>query len=352
MSRIRILVVEDSLTVRMRLLEVLNADPTIEVVGDTPDGRKAVAMCQQLRPDVVSLDMVLPGLSGLQVTEEIMARCPTPIVIVSASLNRGEIFNTFDALRAGAVDVLEKPTLDENDANWARQLLSTVKMAARIRVITHVRPRSRTITPAPVVPACTWKPADAPRLIAIGASTGGPAAVMTILQQLPAGFRLPIVLLLHISDAFGPSFIEWLNSVSPFRVTPAREGDPLPEPGAARVIMAPPGRHLVVSQGVFRLTNAVERHSCRPSIDTLFESLAAELGSNTIGCLLTGMGRDGAVGLRAIRQAGGLTIAQDATTSVVFGMPGAAIELQAAQLVLPLGEIAPVLAEFAAQGGY
>jgi two-component system, chemotaxis family, protein-glutamate methylesterase/glutaminase len=171
--------------------------------------------------------------------------------------------------------------------------------------------------------------------------------VVNILREWPADFTLPLLLVIHISRAFGAGFAEWLNGLSPLPVAFAREGEPLPSPGAARVVLAPPDLHLIVAGGRLRLTQEPERHSCRPSVDVLFESVARELGPRAAACLLTGMGRDGATGLLAVRQAGGVTIAQDESTSVVFGMPREAIRLDAAGQVLRLDQIAPALAALA-----
>jgi two-component system, chemotaxis family, protein-glutamate methylesterase/glutaminase len=356
MTRIRVLVVEDSPTIRHRLVEVLRADPEIDVIGDADDGRRAIELCQSLRPDVITLDMMLPVMTGLAATEYIMAYCPTPILIVSASTNRGELFRTYDALAAGAVDVLDKPTGDEIDDAWERRFLATVKLVSRIKVITHVRGKLRSTPPAheigsgrtPAAAGGPNEPRAACSLVALGASTGGPAAIVEILRALPPTFRLPILLVLHIGEPFGAAFADWLDGTSPLRVAYARDGEELPEAGRGRVVMAPPDRHLVLKEGRLRLTRNPERHSCRPSVDELFESLACEAADRCTACLLTGMGRDGAAGLLALRRAGAATIAQDEATSVVFGMPREAILLGAAQQVLALGDIAPALARAAA----
>ena len=181
------------------------------------------------------------------------------------------------------------------------------------------------------------------RAVAIGVSTGGPGALIEILRGLPHGFPLPILIVIHVGKLYTPAFAEWLDGQSSVRVGYAVDGDPLPPCGEGRVLMAPPDSHMVLCQGRLRLTQDPERHSCRPSIDVLFESFAQELGAEGAGCLLTGMGRDGAAGLLAIRRAGGRTIAQDEATSVVFGMPREAILLGAAEQVLALDQIAPRL---------
>jgi two-component system chemotaxis response regulator CheB len=354
-SKARVLIVEDSLTVRRLLCDVVSSDHDLELVGQAGDGKRAIEMCRELRPDVLSMDMMLPIMTGVAATEHIMAHFPTPILIVSASTNRGELFRTYDALAAGAVDVLDKPLGTELGDEWGRRYLAALKMAARIKVITHPRARLARLghgaSEARDDGAATpWSvPAGAPRVAAIGASTGGPGALVDILRAIPAGFPLPLLIVLHINEPFGAAFADWLDGLTPHRVAYARQDAPLAE-ASGRVVMAPPGRHLVLAQGRFQLTLGPERHSCRPSIDVLFESLAQEMGSSVIAGLLTGMGRDGAAGLLAIRRAGGVTIAQDEATSIVYGMPREAVLLGAAARVLPLPEIGPAIAEAAGAG--
>jgi two-component system chemotaxis response regulator CheB len=353
-GRIRVLVVEDSATVRAALCEVLAADPEIDLLGTAVDGQQAIDMVHRLRPDVITLDMVLPGLSGLEVTEHVMAYLPTPILVVSSSFNRGELNTTYDALAAGAVDVLEKPTGDEPEGAWECKLLSAVKLVSRIRVISHPRGRLRDLgrSRAEAAPPPPWvrpSPKGALDLVAIGASTGGPGAIVEILRALPAGFALPVLVVLHIAEPFGTAFADWLDEQTPHRVRYAVDGQPL-QTVAGGVVLAPPGFHLRVQCGRLRLTGEPPRHSCRPSVDVLFESLAEEHGPRVAACLLTGMGRDGAAGLLAVRRAGGLTVAQDEATSVVYGMPREAALLGAAQAVLPLDAIAALIADLTANG--
>ncbi len=345
--KIRVLIVEDSLTMRKHLAEIISADPGFELVGEAEDGKRAIELCEAKRPDVITMDMMLPVMTGLAATEYIMAHRPTPILVVSSSTNRGELFRTYEALAAGAVDVLEKPSGTEPDGAWESKFVSTVKLVSRIRVITHPRARLRGLS---------WmapdKPSDIPdlpatgaecKLVAIGASTGGPGAIVEVLRCLPPEFRLPILLVLHINEPFGAAFADWLDGQTDRRVAYPKDRDSLAS-AVGRVVMAPGDRHLVVRDGKLRLTRDPERHSCRPSVDMLFESVARECGASAAACLLTGMGRDGAAGLLDIRRAGGVTIAQDEATSVIFGMPREAILLDAATRVLPLGEIGPALA--------
>jgi two-component system, chemotaxis family, protein-glutamate methylesterase/glutaminase len=349
---IRVLVVEDSLTIRKRLVEVLSADPGLQVVGEAEDGKQGIELCERLRPDVVTLDMMMPVMTGVAAAEHIMAYCPTPILVVSSSTNRGELYRTYDALAAGAIDVLDKPRGDEHDQAWEERLRSTVKLISRIKVITHLRARlgggaSRAAsTPAPALPPRTAT-APAVRAVALGGSTGSPGAVVQILRGLPRDYPLPVLLVIHINEPFGTAFAEWLDAQLSVRVRYARDGEPLGGARDATVLMAPPGRHLVVERGLLRLDDGPERHSCRPSVDVLFHALARDLGAATLGCLLTGMGRDGAEGLLAMRRAGAAAVAQDEASSVVFGMPREAILLGAAERVLPVQEIGPALLEAA-----
>lgn len=342
---IRVLVAEDSLTIRKHIVEVIASAPGLEVVGEAGDGKLAIELCERTRPSVITMDMMMPVMSGLAATEYIMAYCPTPILVVSASTNRGELFRTYDALAAGAIDVLEKPHGGDLDEDWEERLVAALRLISRIRVITHPRARlqraSQIANPTADAPAFV-EPGER-KLVAIGASTGGPAAVLSVLRSLPSNFALPVLVVLHISEPFGLAMAEWLDGQLTVSVRYAIDGEKLPRPGQPCVLLAPPGRHLELIGGRLCLSEAPERHSCRPSVDVLFESLARELGSRTIACLLTGMGRDGAQGLLAIRQSGGLTLAQDEASSVVYGMPAEAVKLGAAAEVLPLSQFAQAL---------
>ena len=347
MSRIRVLVVEDSLTVREHLCAVLAADSDIDVVGKAEDGKRAIELCMALHPDAISMDMMLPVLSGLAATEHIMAHCPTPILVVSSSRNRGEVLDTCHALAAGAIEAMEKPALGDVDHDWERRYVSMLKLIARVKVITHLRGRLERRL-APRVEDAGGMPRPRCELIAVGASTGGPRAIVEILKALPASFALPVLVVVHISEPFGTAFTSWLGGLSPHRVGMAIDGQRIVGPG---VFIAPPDRHLAVRDGRLLVNDAPQRHSCRPSVDVLFESLARWRPETVAACLLTGMGRDGAQGLLEIRLAGGITIAQDEASSVVYGMPREAALLGAAQRVLPLAEIGPALVALAMPAG-
>jgi len=349
-NRIRVLVAEDSLTVRRHFCEIVSADPELMLVGEAENGKRAIELCDRLRPDVVSMDMMMPVMSGFSATEYIMAHCPTPILVVSSSLNRGDVFKTYDALAAGAVDVLEKPADDELRGCWEKKYGAALKLVSRIRVITRPRATLERLGHAQIA-ARNLKGVSPPaprraELVAVGASTGGPAAIVEILRALPERFRLPILVVLHINAPFAASFADWLDGQTSRRVSCALGGESL-ESLAGRVVLAPPDRHMIVRDGRLASTRDAPRHSCRPSVDTLFESIARSCGPGAVACQLTGMGSDGAAGLLQIREAGGLTIAQDEATSVIYGMPRAAVMLGAAERELPLDQIGPALAALA-----
>jgi two-component system chemotaxis response regulator CheB len=337
---IRVLIVDDSLTVRGRLREILESDPQFEVIGEAGDGQRAIELVAQLRPDVVTLDMAMPDMTGLAVTEHVMAHQPTPILVVSASFNRGELLDTYSALSAGAVDVLEKPKPDDED--WDRTFLSALRLVAKIKVITHPRARLPGFTR-------TQRSQAIPKLageirivecVAIGASTGGPHALANVLGAIASDYPIPILAILHIDVAFAAAFAEWLGQQTKLAVRLARDGETL-LPGT--VLVAPSGIHMTIVNKRVRLVDSPPRNHCKPSIDVLFESLAHERTYRTAACVLTGMGRDGAAGLLELRKAGALTVAQDEATSVIYGMPREAVLNGGAEHELPLSEIGPLL---------
>jgi len=356
MKKIRVLVVEDSLTVRKRLVEVITSDPQLEVVAEAENGNQAILLCQALRPDVITLDMHLPVMDGVAATEHIMGHFPTPILIVSSSTNRGDLFKTYDALAAGAVDVLEKPAADAATGTWEREFIAAVKLVSRIRVITHIRARlgivgRAAVPPAPLAPATTpWHFSGQPKtVIALGASTGGPGALVDVLQSIPVGTAATMLVVLHIDEPFSSAFAEWLGAQTSHPVAYAKGGESLAGT-MGRVFMAPPGRHLAVSAGKLALSSAPERHSCRPSVDVLFETLASDCARSVVAGLLTGMGKDGAEGLLALRRAGAHTLAQDEATCIIYGMPREAAILGAAERILPLSEIGSAITRVTMKG--
>ncbi|GAB3736079.1 chemotaxis response regulator protein-glutamate methylesterase [Luteimonas pelagia] len=342
---VRVLVVDDSALVRRLLTELLGADPGIEVVGTAADPFIARQKIKQLSPDVLTLDVEMPRMDGLTFLRNLMRLRPMPVVMVSTLTAAGAQV-TLDALALGAVDFVAKPTLDiaRGLADDAAVLVEKVKQAALARVAALAPPDDA----AGAVPPVAYRTTD--RLLAIGASTGGTEALRAILARMPADAPATVIAQ-HIPGAFSGAFARRLDRNSRMTVVEVGEDQPLL---AGHAYVAPGGRHLRVERDGARWRcvlgdgEPVRRH--RPSVDVLFESVARHAGANACAALLTGMGDDGARGLRALRDAGGFTIAQDAATSVVWGMPGAAVALGGAREVLPLSQIAGRLLEGAARG--
>ncbi len=337
--RMRVVIVDDSLVAREMLSHILASDPGIEVVGQAKDGQEGADMVVRLKPDLVTMDIHMPRMDGLQAIEHIMAYTPVPILVVSSSVHGAGTGLAFDAMALGALEVMKKP----EPADWqdmertGRDIIRKVKMLSRVKVITHIAGRKR--GPAgPVAPGTA--PPSAGRkgysLIAIGSSTGGPSALMTVLCGLPKEFPLPILIAQHISEGFIPGLVDWLGGGCAIDVRAAADGSS-PQRGTA--YLAPTGRNLVFDGHVLRFAEPSAGQLYLPSADTLFSSVARSLGAGAVGVILTGMGNDGAKGLKEMRDAGAATIGQDEETSTVYGMPKAAAELGGVGEVLPIGAI-------------
>ncbi|WP_198674741.1 chemotaxis-specific protein-glutamate methyltransferase CheB [Rhodoferax ferrireducens] len=340
---IRVLVVDHSAVVRELLVHILNSDPQLQVIGVAVDGEEAITAAQRLRPDVIVMDIHLPLLDGFTATRRIMESAPTRIVMATATTDPKEVAANFRAVEAGALAVLTKPTgPDEPDfAASAQELVQMVKLMSEVQVVKRWPCRAAVVA-RPAAPPLV-APLPTVKLVAIGASTGGPIALQTLLAGLAKPLPVPILIVQHISDSFVDGFVDWLASTTHYGVRVAVAGE-WPQPGLAYV--APSGRHLQLrANGSIELVDAPAEHSVRPSVAALFRSVTAVHGAGAVGVLLTGMGRDGALELKAMRAAGALTIAQDRESSVVFGMPGEAIRLDAACYALSPDKIAVVLGD-------
>jgi len=346
---IRILVVDDSATARTLLVSILAADPAIQVVGEASDGLEAIALTQKLRPDLITMDLHMPRLDGLEATKEIMITVPTPIVIVSGTTRTREVKDSLDTLRVGALEVVVKPPGPRSPGfvAAAQHLVATVKALSQVKVVRHWRPPS--VQPAVRSTRALVPPGAARRrIVAIAASTGGPAALRFLLSGLPGDFALPILMVQHITPGFVSGLASWLDSSSPLRVKLAEQGEPLTP---HTVFLAPDHRHLGASgHGTVALSSSPPIGGFRPSGTFLFESVGRAFGAGAVAVILTGMGDDGVEGLRMIRRTGGQVIAQDETTSVIFGMPGAAIAAGLVDLVQPLPAITQYLAALGGGG--
>ena len=345
---IKVFLVEDSPVALNILKKMLGTSAEIEVIGTATTGIEALALIPKTNPDVICTDLYMPKMDGLTLTSEIMANYPRPILVVSAAVQKQDSKEVFDLLDAGAVDVFPKPDggLSVQYEETKQQLINKIKILSGIRVFTKNRQKNTSLTSysfqqpssQQLYPITTNKNYTGNiEMIAIGASTGGPNAFQELLGSLPNTFPLPILCVQHISEGFLEGFLAWLQTVCSLKVMIAQHKEK-PQPG---VIYFPPENcHLSLdNQKRFdcSLSPPVDNHC--PSVTVLLESIARVYGKNSLGILLTGMGKDGARGLLKMAQADALTIAQDESTSVVFGMPQEAIKLGAVQLILPIEKI-------------
>ena len=343
---IKVLIVEDSPVIREFLTHILDSDPEIQVIGIASDGEQALTFLEKQRPDVITMDIYMPKINGLEVTRRIMSTTPVPIVIVSGNLDRDEVATTFRSIEAGALAAIPRPMgIGHPDhEKTVHSLVRTVKLMSEIKVVKR-RMRALRKPPGVAIPQQPAKPKLKPsaplKLIAIGASTGGPNAVQAVLSGLPKEFALPILIVQHMATGFILGFAEWLTQVTPFPVHVATHGEQV-IPG--HVYVAPDGRHMEISKTTrIQLVDSPPENGLRPAVSSLLRSVALNVGNSAIGILLTGMGQDGAQELKLMKEVGAITIAQDKNSSVVHGMPGSAIDMGAATYVLSLEKIAAEL---------
>lgn len=345
--RIRVLVVEDSPVVQQLLAHIIGADPRLEVAGIASSGEQALRMVDSVKPDVVSLDIRLPGIDGFAVTTRLMREHPVPIVVVASDVHDLDI--PMRALQAGALAVVEKPgSMARADYQTvARHLCTQLTIMSQVKVIRQ-RGRQREDGAAQINAPPPMPPVPAPaarrgyRALGLVASTGGPAALAKVLKGLPPSFPLPVFVVQHIGAPFVAGFASWLGSVTPLPVALARHNAPA-RPG--HVYVAPGDTHLAADPGAMRLVDGDMVCGQRPSGDVLFTSMAAAFGAAGIGVLLTGMGEDGARGLADMHRAGAHTIAEHASTAVIHSMPGTAVRLGGVSEELPVDRMAARLLE-------
>lgn len=359
-SAVRVVIVDDSPTAQELLVALLQAADGIEVVGVGGSGEDAVRLTKRLRPSVVTMDVHMPGMDGLEATRRIMCEAPTPIVIVTASVMRAGTNLTFDALQAGALTVVRKPGLA--DPETGNRVIQAVRLMASVQVVRRWSGKGKRSPDAveagrdpeekPAKPAAAPSPATdrrerrRVRIIGIAASTGGPGALATVLRQLSPDLSTPIVLVQHITNGFAIGLAEWLDSQVELPVSLAGHGQDLRGGG---VFLAPDDYHVRVNnRGVVELDKEQPYKGLRPSANYMFSSLARAYGRQAVGIVLTGMGDDGAEGLMELRESGGLAIAQEEQSCVVYGMPREAVAQGAVDRVLSLEEIAAMLNGLAA----
>ena len=341
---IRVLVVDDSAVLRQSTKFILENDPGLKVIGEARNGEEAVALARRLKPDVVTMDIRMPRMDGLEAIRHIMADNPVPIVVVTGVDLDREMGISSQATRAGAVSVLRRPTRisDPEYKAFTARLVGQVKLMSDVRVV-H-RPMARKTAPASHLPPVGGigggERRGQTKIVAIGSSTGGPAALHQMLSVVPADFPPPILIVQHIAFGFVEGLAGWLDGACKLRVKVAEQGKRI-QPGF--VYIAPDDQHLEIAYGRIRLTQGEPVGGHRPSVTPLFESVAKCYGPVAMGVIMTGMGADGAVGMKALREAGAITIAQDEGSCVVFGMPKEAIALGAIQHIVPLEKIAQTM---------
>jgi two-component system, chemotaxis family, protein-glutamate methylesterase/glutaminase len=343
---IRVLIIEDSPVAQELLVHILSSDPEITVIGTANDGEEAIEQAILNRPDVITMDIHMPKLDGFEATRRIMELKPVPIVIVTGSPDVREVSTSFKAMEAGALAVVSKPqginSPDYEEA--ARELVQTVKLMSEVKVVRRWV-YSRKDSSAPAVPSETKKEIKGTtseiKVVAIGASTGGPLVLQTILSGLGKNFPVPVLIVQHMSTGFVQGMAEWISESTGFPVHVASSGEYIL---SGKAYVAPDGFHMGVDgSNRIILSSSPPENGLRPAVSHLFRSVAKAYGRNAVGVLLTGMGNDGAEGLKMMRDEGSVTIAQDESSSVIFGMPKAAIELEAAMYVLPSDKIAGFL---------
>ncbi len=355
---IRVLIVEDSPVIREFMIHILKSDPEIDVIGTANNGVEALKFLQSQRPDVITMDINMPRMNGFEATRRIMETCPLPIVIVSGSWNTVEVATTFRALEAGALAILPRPSgIGHPDHEvMAKELIQMVKFMSEMKVVRRwpslIEKKSANLSPFQIPPIEERKDHWLSReiqIVAIGASTGGPLVLQTILSQLGENFPLPILVVQHIAPGFLPGFAKWLSESTTLPIHIAAPGDIIT---GGNIYLAPDGFQMGVNhQGQIQLCRKELPHEICPSVSYLFRSVNAAYGPNAVGILLTGMGRDGAEELKIMKEQGAITIAQDEDSSVIFGMPGEAVKLQAAQYVLPPEKIANKLEQLVEKKG-
>lgn len=335
MKKIKVLIVDDSSVVRKMLGYIFSRDPEIEVIGTASDGEEAIAKVQSLKPDVVTMDLHMPKLDGYETTRRIMETYPVPIVIVTAIESVTEVKNSMKVIEAGALAALKKPPGIGSPEFAAHQedFIRKIKLYSEVKLVKR--------TPKNKEPVIGERLKNEIKVIAIGASTGGPPVLQGILSRLPENLSCPVLIVQHMTEGFTEGFAEWLNEYSSNPVQLARDrGVILP----GNVYIAPDGFQMKIENGMISLTKDELVGNLRPSVSYLFRSIARVFGKGSIGILLTGMGRDGAAELKLMKDKGAITIAQDKESCVVFGMPGEAINLDAATYVLSPEKISDFIA--------
>ena len=340
---IKVLIVEDSPVMQKLLVYTITSDPDFRVVGVANNGEEAIEAVSKLRPDVIAMDWYMPKLDGQQATRKIMETNPTPIVIVTSSFSTKDVMFSFSIFEAGALALVRKPPSIDHPGykQEAQELIKTLKLMSEVKLVRRIVPAAKKYVHIKSIIEGTIGAESEIKVVAVGASTGGPLVLQKILSGLPKNFPVPLLIVQHISIGFVNGFIEWLQNTTNFPLHLASQGEYL-LPGHGYI--APDNFHMGVERGPrIILSNHELENGLRPSVAYLFRTTAQVFGSGAVGILLTGMGRDGADELKLMKEKGAVTFAQDKESSVVHGMPGEAIKLNAATCILSPEEIIAAL---------
>jgi len=344
-KKIEVLLVEDSEVALQLLVHIINSDESLHVMGTASSGAEALEFLKAKKPDVVLMDIHMNGMDGFETTRRIMESNPVPIIVCTGSFDPDEVAMNFRAIEAGALALVGKPVGlgHPKFEQMAGKLVETVRLMSEVKVVKRwSRARRARSIPSELPPPKIRTPVSRPKVIAIGTSTGGPPVLQTILSGLPRNYSIPVLMVQHIAAGFLPGLVEWLAKTTGFAVQIAEHGEPAL---AGRAYLAPDGYHMGLnSSGQIALSKKEPENGLRPSVAYLFRSIAAACQENAVAVLLTGMGKDGAEELKILKDLGALTVAQDEDSSVIHGMPGAAIKLEAAQYILSPEKIAAMLA--------
>ncbi|MBI9045311.1 MAG: chemotaxis-specific protein-glutamate methyltransferase CheB [Anaerolineaceae bacterium] len=341
---IRVLIADDSPTFREWLRYTLKRDPEIVIVGEAVNGSQAIELARKKQPDIITMDIHMPEMDGYEAIAQIMEKHPIPIIVLSSAISKQEISASFKALEAGAIAVLGKPSDLQDNSKLEEDILLHIKSLSRVNVVRRRTKKNTTELPksTPIKDSALIKGLpeilEPFELIVMGGSAGGPQAIQSILKDLPHNLSIPILITMHISKGFIESFSDWLSRSTQLQCKVAEHGEIMQ---AGIVYLAADNAHLLPnSNHILNNSNQAPVDNFKPSITAMFEAAASQFGAHTLGILLTGMGKDGARGLKKIKDAGGYTIAQDKTSSMIFSMPKSAIEMNAAIEICHLDHIA------------
>jgi len=342
---IKVLIVDDSVIMQETLAFILAGDPEFEIVGYANNGEEAIRLVQEKKPDVITMDWQMPKLNGQQATKIIMETMPTPIVVVTGSIAANDVTVSFSLMEAGALAIIKKPHSPGHPQYKLEtsELLNTLKLMSEVKLVRRVSKKKNQVSGTIASTSGNGKGSSQIEVVVVGASTGGPIALNRLLSSLPAKFPIPILIVQHISQGFTQGFVEWLMNTTNLPIHLAYHGE-VALPG--HVYVAPDNHHMGIEKSLrIHLSKESAINGLRPSVAFLFQSAAVNFGASAMGVLLTGMGRDGADELKLLRDKGAITIAQDKQSSVVHGMPGEAIKLNAAAFILSPEQIGPKLWE-------